>query len=103
MGDRENIGTSVTALPAMERLAKGDGSVAKVLTQKPADLTALAAANGRKFPATRVMETVDGWREVVAHGPRDTPVWRRAMRFAPAMLRARMRAIVDYVATLQSK
>jgi hypothetical protein len=82
---------------------KGDGSVAKVLTQKPADLTALEAANGGEFPVTRVMETIDGRREVGAHGPRDMPVWGRAMRFAPVMLRARLRAIVGYVATLQSK
>jgi mono/diheme cytochrome c family protein len=81
---------------------KGDGSVAKVLTQKPADLTGLATANGGEFPAARVMETIDGRREVAAHGPRDMPVWGRAMRFAPVMLRGRMRAIVSYVATLQS-
>ncbi len=81
---------------------KGDGSVAKVLTQKPADLTALAAANGGIFPATRVTETIDGRRDVAAHGPRDMPVWGRAMRFAPVMLRARIRAIVNYIATLQS-
>jgi mono/diheme cytochrome c family protein len=82
---------------------KGDGSVAKVLTQKPADLTVLAAANGGTFPASRVIETIDGRREVAAHGPRDMPVWGRSMRFAPAILRARIRAIVDYVATLQGK
>lgn len=82
---------------------KGDGSVAKVLTQKPADLTALAAANGGTFPASRVIETIDGRREVAAHGPRDMPVWGRSMRFAPAILRVRIRAIVDYVATLQGK
>jgi mono/diheme cytochrome c family protein len=48
---------------------KGDGSVAKVLTQKPADLTALAAANGGEFPTARVMVTIDGRREDAAHGP----------------------------------
>ena len=82
---------------------KGDGRVAKVLTQKPADLTALAAASGGTFPASRVIETIDGRREVAAHGPRDMPVWGRAMRFAPAILRVRIRAIADYVATLQGK
>lgn len=80
---------------------KGDGSVAKVLTQKPADLTALAAANGGEFPTARVMQAIDGRHEVSAHGSRDMPVWGRAMRFAPVVLRARMRAIVNYVATLQ--
>jgi mono/diheme cytochrome c family protein len=82
---------------------KGDGSIAKVLTQKPADLTALAATNGGIFPASRVIETVDGRRDVAAHGPRDMPVWGRSMRFAPTILRLRIRAIADYVATLQGK
>jgi mono/diheme cytochrome c family protein len=82
---------------------KGDGSIAKVLIQKPADLTALAAANGGTFPVSRVIETIDGRREVAAHGPRDMPVWGRSMRFAPTILRVRIRAIADYVATLQGK
>jgi len=82
---------------------KGDGSIAKALTQKPADLTALSAANGGVFPSARVGETIEGRREILAHGSREMPVWGRATRFAPVMVRARIRAIVNYVATLQGK
>jgi len=82
---------------------KGDGSVARALTQKPADLTALSSSNGGVFPTARVTETIDGRREVWAHGSRDMPVWGKAARFAPGMVRARIRAIIDYVAALQSK
>ena len=82
---------------------KGDGSIAKALTQKPADLTALSSANGGVFPAARVSETIEGRREILAHGSREMPVWGRATRFAPGMVRARIRAIVDYVATMQGK
>jgi mono/diheme cytochrome c family protein len=82
---------------------KGDGSVAKVLTQKPTDLTTLLERNGGVFPAARIVETIDGRREVVAHGEREMPVWGRATRFAPVMVRTRIRAIVNYIATLQGK
>jgi len=82
---------------------KGDGSVAKVLTQKPADLTTLSNSNGGVFPAARVSETIDGRREVAAHGLREMPVWGRGTRVAPVIVRARIKAIVDYIATLQSK
>ena len=82
---------------------KGDGRVAKFLTQKPADLTKLSDANGGLFPSARIAETIDGRREVEVHGPREMPVWGRAARFAPVMVQTRIRAIVDYIATLQGK
>ena len=103
MEGRGNIGTSTIAPPAMERPERATEAFAKVFTQKPADLTALAAANGGAFQASRVIETIDGRREVAAHGPRDMPVWGRSRRFAPAILRSRIRAIIDYVATVQGK
>jgi mono/diheme cytochrome c family protein len=81
---------------------KGDGSVARALDPKPADLTALSSTNGGVFPAARVTETIY-YQPILAHGSREMPVWGRAVRFAPGMVRARIRAIVAYVATLQSK
>jgi mono/diheme cytochrome c family protein len=82
---------------------KGDGIVGKALSPKPADLTTLSVANGGTFPAPEVNEIIDGRRVMSAHGSREMPVWGRATRFAPVMVRARIRAIVDYVATLQGK
>ena len=82
---------------------KGDGSVARALTQKPTDLTSLSASNGGVFPAARVSEAIDGRREIWAHGSREMPVWGRAARFTPGLMRSRIRVIVDYVATLQAK
>jgi len=82
---------------------KGDGPVAKVLTKAPADLTKLSAANGGTFPYMHVYETVDGTHEVEAHGTREMPVWGRAVRFAPGIVRGRIRAIVNHISTLQGK
>ena len=40
---------------------KGDGEMAADLSQKPADLTALAKGNGGSFPTTRVMAQIWGY------------------------------------------
>jgi len=85
------------------RTGKGDGPVAKALTKTPADLTKLSQANGGVFPSARVYESIDGTQDVVAHGPRDMPVWGSAVRYAPGIVRARMRDIAAYVAALQGK
>jgi mono/diheme cytochrome c family protein len=85
------------------RDGKGDGPVAKSLSRPPSDLTRLSVANGGTFPSERIAEVIDGRREVGAHGTRDMPVWGRAVRFGPSIVRARVRAIVDYVSTLQGK
>ena len=82
---------------------KGDGPVAKSLSKAPADLTKISAVNGGIFPAERIYEVIDGRREVGAHGTREMPVWGRATRFAAAIVRDRIRAVVNYIATLQGK
>jgi len=85
------------------KAGKGDGPVAKFLNQAPADLTKLSDANGGTFPSARVYEVIDGTREVGAHGTREMPVWGKAVRYAPTIVRARIRSIVDYISMLQSK
>lgn len=83
--------------------ARGDGPVAPHLNQKPTDLTKLAAANGGIFPSERVYDVIDGRRAIRAHGTREMPVWGMARRISPTLYRARIRAIVDYLAGLQGK
>jgi hypothetical protein len=46
---------------------------------------------------------VDGTHEVEAHGTREMPVWGRAVRYAPGIVCGRIRAIVNYISTLQVK
>src|SRR5262245_55664592 len=55
--------------------AKGDGSLAGQVKTAPTDLTQLSKRNGGLFPEAEVNKTIDGRREVEAHGPRDMPVW----------------------------
>ena len=95
---------------------KGDGPVAKSLRLRPADLTKLSEANNGVFPVSRVHEIIDGRIERLVHGTRDMPVWgERYMRemispespgfvskeWAEAMVRRRISALVEYIATLQ--
>lgn len=67
---------------------RGDGPLAKYLTVKPADLTALARNNGGQypnlkagtFPFLRVYQIIDGRSVVGAHGDRAMPVWGQRYR-----------------------
>jgi len=85
------------------KAGKGDGPVSKSLSKAPADLTRLSEANGGAFPFGRVADVIDGRQEVGAHGTREMPVWGRALRFGPTIVRDRVRAIVAYLSTLQGK
>jgi cytochrome c553 len=82
---------------------KGDGPVAPYLTQKPADLTKLAEGAAGGFSSERVYAVIDGRRDIRVHGTREMPVWGLASGVSPALYRARTRAIVDYLRTLQEK
>jgi mono/diheme cytochrome c family protein len=55
--------------------AKGDGTLAEMLTTKPSDLTQLKAENENSFPADQVRETIDGRTGVRGHGMKEMPVW----------------------------
>lgn len=96
---------------------KGDGPVAGQLKVPPSDLTVLAKKNNGAFPFSSVYEVIDGRQAVLAHGPRDMPIW--GLRYKPsdaqipavggssfdpdAVVRARILSIVDYLNQIQEK
>ncbi len=85
---------------------KGDGPRAASLRFHPADLTLIANRHGGSFPAEEVYRIVDGRRPVRGHGGPDMPVWGDVLRdpdtgYGEAAVRERIRAVVDYVRTLQ--
>lgn len=98
---------------------KGDGPLAKALKRSPADLTKLSEANKGVFPFAHVYNVIDGRLEVLAHGPRDMPVWGEIYQNprmsgdpplpplskdqAEAIARSRILALIEYLATLQNK
>jgi mono/diheme cytochrome c family protein len=91
--------------------AKGDGPLANLLTEKPADLTQLAKNNAGKFPGIKVMRDIDGRDTVRAHGTSDMPVWgvnfkavgSRSSHTAESATRGSAQEIVQYIQTIQEK
>ena len=84
--EEETIGSDeyrVSCLSCHGVGGRGDGPLAKFLTVKPTDLTALARNNGGQypnlkagtFPFLRVYQVIDGRADVEAHGERAMPVW----------------------------
>jgi mono/diheme cytochrome c family protein len=97
---------------------KGNGPVAKSLSQPPADLTRLSEANGGVFPVSRVYDVIDGRIEVMTHGTREMPGWgevygREVTSRVPrdvltkemveVMVRVRILGLIEHLSTLQAK
>ena len=93
--------------------ARGGGPLAKVLTVKPADLTQLSKRNDGVFPIEKVSETIDGRKQVGAHGTRAMPVWgsryeaevgRQYGRYgSEALVKTRIHVLVRYLQSIQQK
>jgi mono/diheme cytochrome c family protein len=95
---------------------KGDGPYAGfVQTKRGLDLTGIQKRNGGIFPLLQVLETIDGRRELAAHGARDMPIWGRDYLArsrgdymdvpydAERYVDTRIVALADYLFRLQAK
>jgi mono/diheme cytochrome c family protein len=87
---------------------KGDGPMAKMLIKPPADLTAIARANGGTFPFWRVYHVIAGKTPVPGHETFQMPdFWRRfsgdekEWGFLPPHVR--VLELTHYVQSLQEK
>jgi mono/diheme cytochrome c family protein len=88
--------------------AKGDGPLADQLRIRPPDLTLFAKRNGGKFAAEKVNRIIDGREPVKGHGGPDMPIWGDAFKrssegYSEAAVKARIKALVDYLESLQVK
>lgn len=91
--------------------ATGDGPLRPFLIKPPPDLTKLAKRRGGTFPTRDVTEMIDGRSSVRigSHGTREMPVWgqvyldeaARTKLHPEESVRARIMALVDYLARLQ--
>ena len=97
---------------------KGDGPQSLIIPKKPANLTILAKKNGGVFPTKLVYKIIDGRQEVAAHGPRTMPVWGMffqvdvpevppedtgTLNFREAAVHNKIKALIDYLITLQEQ
>ncbi|MDJ0789916.1 MAG: cytochrome c [Myxococcota bacterium] len=86
----------------------GDGPEAERLDLELTDLRTLAERNGGTFDEAAVLASIDGRREVAAHGPREMPVWGKVLaeekRGEPMPVYQAMgeaRALVDHLRSIQ--
>lgn len=53
----------------------GDGPVAELFAQRPRNLKLLAKENNNTFPFSEVYQSIDGRRDITAHGNTRMPIW----------------------------
>ncbi len=94
---------------------KGGGSYALFHELKPPDLTLLTARNRGEFPYGRVAEIIDGRHSTIIHGIPGMPIWgdRYSVEAAAecrethcdpeSVVRARVRALTEYIRRLNSR
>ncbi len=92
---------------------KGAGFLTRIFRGvDPGDLTQLSKNNEGVFPLDRVLEVIDGRKEVAAHGERKMPVWgdrymaQSMTRHGPGpmndfIVRNRVLELVYYVQSIQ--
>jgi hypothetical protein len=97
--------------PCHSESGKGNGPEVKVIPGiKPKDLTKIALHNGGVFPYQNVEDIVDGRKSIPSHTRYDMPFWgvnfqQAGQEFTTPSERkakARIDAIVDYIATIQA-
>ena len=86
----------------------GDGPMAEILVLAPADLTAIAKANGGSFPFWRVYRAVDGSQAVSGHQTFQMPGYWSRFRgdegkpgYAPAHIRILL--LTHYLDSIQDE
>jgi len=87
---------------------KGDGPMAKLLVKPPADLTAIAKANGGTFPFWRVYRIIFGKSDVPGHETFQMPdFWKRFKgqegEFGLLPPHVRVLELTHYLESLQEK
>jgi len=95
---------------------RGHGPYEMFLKIAPTDLTRLSAENRGEFPYRAVYKAIDGRAELLAHGPREMPIWgyeyaRLALRDGehagdetPETVAAqKIRALVEHIRAMQAE
>ena len=86
---------------------RGNGPAAIILKTAPPDLTTLAKRHGGKFPYEYVSDVVRFGTRFAAHGSSDMPIWGPVFRsmenYDEAAVQRRIKALSDYLASLQEK
>lgn len=91
----------------------GDGLVGELFAQRPKNLRLLAKENDGVFPFASVYESIDGRRDITAHGRTEMPIWGNYLTAealegrgidpddARLVVEARILALVQYIQSIQ--
>jgi mono/diheme cytochrome c family protein len=83
----------------------GHGPLAKAMKIVPADLTEIAAKHGGAFPDAKVSDVIRNGGAVLGHGSTSMLPWGLyfSERHKPAVGKARIKALVAYIKSIQEK
>ncbi len=87
--------------------ADGNGPAAPALTIKAPDLRFLSARYGNPLPQDQIARFIDGRADVVAHGPREMPIWGEKVWEFPdrkgnqGQVTPRVAALIAYLQSIQ--
>ena len=83
----------------------GQGPLADAMKITPADLTKIAAEHGGEFPDAKIADVIRNGGAVLGHGSRAMMPWGLyfSERHKPEVGKARIKALVAYIKSLQSK
>lgn len=83
----------------------GNGPLAEAMKITPSDLTRLASQHGGAFPEAKVSDVIRNGGAVLGHGSATMPAWGLyfAEKRKPEVLRARVKALVGYLAAIQTQ
>ena len=85
---------------------KGAGELGTDLATSPANLTQLTARYG-SFPVDSIYQTIDGRKDVEAHGSREMPVWGNIWGeeggepVADDVIEHRINELIEYIRSIQ--
>jgi mono/diheme cytochrome c family protein len=95
---------------------RGDGPYSGLVNTRMGDLSRLSSGNGGVFPVARIYGVLDGSRMSKGHGTTEMPIWGNMYKIKAAenyvdvpsydpdaFVRARILALIDYLARLQEK
>ena len=83
---------------------RGQGPLAEAMKVVPADLTQIAAKHGGTFPDAKASDVIRNGGAVLGHGSRAMLPWGLyfSERHKPAVGKARIKALVAYLKSLQA-
>jgi mono/diheme cytochrome c family protein len=85
--------------------ASGNGPLAAALQTNPTDLTRLAVDHNDRYPAAKIADVIRNGGGVLGHGSTAMLAWGNyfAEKGKPEVARARIKALVAYIESIQQK